>query len=152
MTQGSSHRRSPSSPHAPKSKASRPVLHRRGTSGFNRSISKLGAGQPRGPVKDDSDFDMAASFLNFWYVSGAYLGFLQGRSCPCMLAVIFGAAVRLVLKRQANPVPSAMCERQITVPNTSLLYCSERYVFLQLGPMDLTLEKKKKEKKDEERV
>ncbi|KAJ5179893.1 hypothetical protein N7492_003103 [Penicillium capsulatum] len=85
MTQGCSHRRSPSSPHAPKSKASRPVLHRRGTSGYGRSISKLGSGQPRAPVKDDDVFDMAASFLNF----------------------------------------CAMCERQITVPNTSLLYCSE---------------------------
>ncbi|KAJ6122306.1 hypothetical protein N7512_004771 [Penicillium capsulatum] len=91
MTQGCSHRRSPSSPHAPKSKASRPVLHRRGTSGYGRSISKLGSGQPRAPVKDDDVFDMAASFLNF----------------------------------------CAMCERQITVPNTSLLYCSERYRLVQ---------------------
>ncbi|KAJ5724937.1 hypothetical protein N7493_006665, partial [Penicillium malachiteum] len=58
MTQ--SHRRSPSHP---KSKSSRPVLHRRGTSAVNLSISKLGAGS-HCRVQDD-EFDMAASFLNF---------------------------------------------------------------------------------------
>jgi hypothetical protein len=74
MTQATtSHRRSPSSPHASKSKpAVRPAVHRRGTSGISLSISKLGAGQTtrshsRGGKADD-DFDMAASFLNFWYV------------------------------------------------------------------------------------
>ncbi|KAJ5779213.1 hypothetical protein N7457_006933 [Penicillium paradoxum] len=86
MTQTASfHRRSPSLPHALKSKA-RPVLHRRGTSSANVSISKLGSGQ-RGvskPSSDDTEFDMA-SFLNF----------------------------------------CAMCENQITVPNNTLLYCSE---------------------------
>ncbi|CAI7612729.1 unnamed protein product [Penicillium glandicola] len=80
-------RRSPSSPHASK-KSTRPALHRRGTSGANVSISKLGSG-PRGAIKpstssDDTEFDMA-SFLNF----------------------------------------CAMCENQITVPNNTLLYCSE---------------------------
>ncbi|KAJ5478401.1 hypothetical protein N7530_003910 [Penicillium desertorum] len=82
------HRRSPSSPHVSKSKSTRPALHRRGTSGVNVAISKLGSGQ-RGASKpstssDDTDFDMA-SFLNF----------------------------------------CAMCENQITVPNNTLLYCSE---------------------------
>ncbi|CAG8876706.1 unnamed protein product [Penicillium nalgiovense] len=82
------HRRSPSSPHVSKSKSTRPALHRRGTSGVNVAISKLGSGQ-RGVSKsstssDDTDFDMA-SFLNF----------------------------------------CAMCENQITVPNNTLLYCSE---------------------------
>ncbi|KAJ5202552.1 hypothetical protein N7449_004631 [Penicillium cf. viridicatum] len=81
-------RRSPSSPHASKSKSTRPALHRRGTSGANVSISKLGSGQ-KGASKpptstDDIEFDMA-SFLNF----------------------------------------CAMCENQITVPNNTLLYCSE---------------------------
>ncbi|OOQ82575.1 hypothetical protein PEBR_40240 [Penicillium brasilianum] len=91
MTQATtSHRRSPSTPHASKSKpAVRPALHRRGTSAVSLSISKLGSGQStrshsRG-VKAADDFDMAASFLNF----------------------------------------CAMCERQITVPNNSILYCSE---------------------------
>ncbi|KAJ6017013.1 hypothetical protein N7451_000392 [Penicillium sp. IBT 35674x] len=84
MTQSTSHRRSPSAPHT-KSKSSRPGLHRRGTSTVV-SISKLGAGSghSRG-AKDDDEFDMAASFLNF----------------------------------------CAMCENQITVPNNSILYCSE---------------------------
>ncbi|KAJ6149747.1 hypothetical protein N7471_000946 [Penicillium samsonianum] len=82
------HRRSPSSPHVSKSKSTRPALHRRGTSGANVIISKLGSGQ-RGASKpstssDDTEFDMA-SFLNF----------------------------------------CAMCENQITVPNNTLLYCSE---------------------------
>ncbi|KAJ5988144.1 hypothetical protein N7481_003354 [Penicillium waksmanii] len=94
MTQ--SHRRSPSSTHYPsKPKSSRPVLHRRGTSGVNLSISKLGSGHSHSTSNshsrshsrskdDESEFDMA-SFLNF----------------------------------------CAMCERQITVPNNTLLYCSE---------------------------
>ncbi|KAJ6004316.1 hypothetical protein N7499_000384 [Penicillium canescens] len=81
MTQTPVHRRSPSSPHASKPR-SRPVLHRRGTSGANVSITKLGSG--RGTSKPTDDEDMA-SFLNF----------------------------------------CAMCERQITVPNNTLLYCSE---------------------------
>ncbi|KAJ5387431.1 hypothetical protein N7509_009972 [Penicillium cosmopolitanum] len=94
MTQ--SHRRSPSSTHYPsKPKSSRPVLHRRGTSSVNLSISKLGSGHSHSTSnshsrshsrskEDESEFDMA-SFLNF----------------------------------------CAMCERQITVPNNTLLYCSE---------------------------
>ncbi|KAK5801156.1 hypothetical protein VI817_003368 [Penicillium citrinum] len=91
MTQ--SHRRSPSSSHylsKPKS-SSRPILHRRGTSGANLSISKLGSGHHHSHSNssqsrkvDESEFDMA-SFLNF----------------------------------------CAMCEKQITVPNNTLLYCSE---------------------------
>lgn len=73
MTQSSSHRRSPSSPHASKPKSSRPALHRRGTSAVSVSISKLGSGHSRGMSRsrsrgDETDFDMAASFLNFWYV------------------------------------------------------------------------------------
>ncbi|KAJ5088298.1 hypothetical protein N7456_011914, partial [Penicillium angulare] len=94
MTQSTSHRRSPSSPHASKPKSSRPVLHRRGASAV-RSISKLGAGpghshsnsysHSRSVKEDDLEFDMSASFLNF----------------------------------------CAMCENQITVPNNSILYCSE---------------------------
>ncbi|KAJ5102753.1 hypothetical protein N7532_003282 [Penicillium argentinense] len=88
MTQ-STHRRShssshPSKPRSPKS--SRPVLHRRGASSVNVSISKLGSGSHSTSTRstDETDFDMA-SFLNF----------------------------------------CAMCERQITVPNDTLLYCSE---------------------------
>ncbi|KAJ5138960.1 uncharacterized protein N7515_003808 [Penicillium bovifimosum] len=88
MTQSAPfHRRSPSSPHASKSKTTRPAIHRRGNSHASTSISKLGSGQ-RGACKpttsDDTEFDMA-SFLNF----------------------------------------CAMCENQITVPNNTLLYCSE---------------------------
>ncbi|CAG8901597.1 unnamed protein product [Penicillium egyptiacum] len=82
------HRRSPSSPHVSKSKSTRPALHRRGTSGANVTISKLGSGQrvasKPSTSSDDTEFDMA-SFLNF----------------------------------------CAMCENQITVPNNTLLYCSE---------------------------
>ncbi|KAJ5627532.1 hypothetical protein N7528_004959 [Penicillium herquei] len=87
MTQ--SHRRSPSHP---KSKSSRPVLHRRGTSAVNLSISKLGAGS-HCRVQDD-EFDMAASFLNF----------------------------------------CAMCEKQITVPNNSLLYSAAAKTPANLSP------------------
>lgn len=68
MTQTSpSHRRTPSTPYTSKSKSSRPVLHRRGTSGATVTISKLGSGKDRGVKSSQDDFDMA-SFLNFWYV------------------------------------------------------------------------------------
>lgn len=89
MTQGA-HRRSPSSPHASKPKLSRPALHRRGTSGFNRSISKLGSGQPKEVIQDDGEFDMAASFLNFWYVLTVEF-LIAGpcrESCPDMAAAV----------------------------------------------------------------
>ncbi|CAG8142282.1 unnamed protein product [Penicillium salamii] len=96
MTQTPSHRRSPSTPYT-KSKASRPVLHRRGTSSATVTISKLGSGKDRGTKPPPEDVDMA-SFLNF----------------------------------------CAMCENQITTPNNSILYCSERYVanYLYLGVLD----------------
>ncbi|KAJ5545172.1 hypothetical protein N7461_007476 [Penicillium sp. DV-2018c] len=88
MTQSTPfHRRSPSSPHASKSKTTRPAVHRRGTSHASTQISKLGSGQRafgKPTSSDDTEFDMA-SFLNF----------------------------------------CAMCENQITVPNNTLLYCSE---------------------------
>lgn len=64
------HRRTQSS-NASKVRPARPTLHRRGTT--THSIHKLGSGQPR-PSKDvGDDFDMAASFLNFWYVSYLFL-------------------------------------------------------------------------------
>lgn len=71
MTQSTSHRRSPSSPHISKQKLSRPNLHRRGTSAINVSISKLGAGSghSRASSKDDDAEVAMASFLNFWYVT-----------------------------------------------------------------------------------
>lgn len=121
MTQSttSHHRRSPSTPHTivPKSKpAVRPGLHRRVTSGVSLSISKLGSGHhhssstrshSRGINKADDDFDMAASFLNFWYVRylfllfhsfsllGGRLIFAQSpcRTCPapCMPVAVISA-------------------------------------------------------------
>ncbi|CAG8946851.1 unnamed protein product [Penicillium salamii] len=63
MTQTPSHRRSPSTPYT-KSKASRPVLHRRGTSSATVTISKLGSGKDRGTKPPPEEVDMA-SFLNF---------------------------------------------------------------------------------------
>lgn len=70
MTQtSSSHRRSPT--HSSKSKATRPVLHRRGTSA-TVTISKLGSGKDREVKPSDDDLDMA-SFLNFWYVTLIYI-------------------------------------------------------------------------------
>lgn len=94
MTQSTaSHRRSPSSPHAPKSKpVVRPGLHRRGVSGISLSISKLGSGhsarsQSRG-VKVDDDFDMAASFLNFWYVESCRLVFFFSFWASSILALV----------------------------------------------------------------
>lgn len=71
MTQSNSHlhhRRTPSS-NGSKVRTSRPALHRKGTYSVNHSISKLGSGQVRRPeAESDRQPDMAASFLNFWYV------------------------------------------------------------------------------------
>ncbi|KAJ5894503.1 hypothetical protein N7495_006194 [Penicillium taxi] len=96
MTQS---RRSPSSPH--KQKSSRPILHRRGTSGANLSISKLG-----------SVFSISGEFFPFLI---SYLGpktsFTPYSYIPLLVNTDF--------------LISAMCERQITVPNNSILYCSE---------------------------
>jgi hypothetical protein len=74
MTQGNfsshhHHRRSHSGSYAPKFRTVRPALHRKGTSFVNHSISKLGAGHTRhSDPDDDCQPEMAASFLNFWYV------------------------------------------------------------------------------------
>ena len=47
---------------------SRPTLHRKGASVGN-SISKLGSGHlSRVEMEDEPPFEMAAGFLNFWYV------------------------------------------------------------------------------------
>ncbi|KKK25448.1 hypothetical protein P175DRAFT_0438524 [Aspergillus ochraceoroseus IBT 24754] len=81
------HRRTPSGSNGSKLRTARPVLHRKGASLVNHSISKLGSGQVKNFQFGDDDRlpEMAASFLNF----------------------------------------CAMCERQITVPDNTLLYCSE---------------------------
>ncbi|KAL4927391.1 uncharacterized protein BDV17DRAFT_127015 [Aspergillus undulatus] len=83
----SHHRRTPSGPKSPKSRSTRPSIHRRGTSSANISISKLGSGHSRSVAVEDDDLlpEMASSFLNY----------------------------------------CAMCEKQITVPDSRLLYCSE---------------------------
>lgn len=71
MTQSnglSHHRRSPSGSNSSKRPA-RPAIHRKGTSFANISISKLGSGQARtASTDDDRTPEMAASFLNYWYV------------------------------------------------------------------------------------
>lgn len=128
MTQTpSSHRRSPT--HSSKSKATRPVLHRRGTSA-TVTFSKLGSGKDKDrEIKpSDDDLDMA-SFLNFWYVTLIYiLASWHPSILDMLLAVICVPFTGLFSNIKADPVPSAMCENQITTPNNSLLYCSERYV------------------------
>lgn len=71
MTQSNNHhRRTSSGSNVPKLRNSRPALHRRGTSFVNHSISKLGSGQVTKQLEldDDRQPEMAASFLNFWYV------------------------------------------------------------------------------------
>lgn len=67
------HRRTPSN--GSKLRAVRPALHRRGTT--NYSIHKLGSGQAKQSVSvdDDCESEMAASFLNFWYVQEPYTRF-----------------------------------------------------------------------------
>lgn len=72
MTQGHyhlHHRRTLSGSNVPKVRTARPTLHRKGTSFVNHSIAKLGSGNPRRcESEDDRQYEMAASFLNFWYV------------------------------------------------------------------------------------
>ena len=114
------HRRTPSF-NPPKVKSARPTLHRRSTT--HHSILKLGSGQPKqqSVVHENSHSEMAASFLNFWYVV-IFLILLV-----CLSANILHSAHSLFLRLTLSC--SAMCERQITVPDNSLLYCSERSVF-----------------------
>lgn len=133
MTQSTStHRRSPSSPHACKSRAPRPGLHRRGTSGANLSISKLGTGHSRGVSRsrsrdlNASELDMAATFLNFWYVIELLILHLAepaGTSCPCMpVTVIARAAVAVEisgLNKCAN-LSIAPCARDRSLFQTVL--------------------------------
>lgn len=76
-----SHRRVPSPLNLNKVstvKSARPALQRKGTS-LGHSISKLGSGQPKRQEKDDSQpYEMAASFLNFWYVGYSWWIVVQG--------------------------------------------------------------------------
>ena len=114
------HRRTPSF-NPPKVKSARPTLHRRSTT--HHSILKLGSGQPKqqSVVHENSHSEMAASFLNFWYVV-IFLILLV-----CLSANPLHSTHSLFLRLTLSC--SAMCERQITVPDNSLLYCSERSVF-----------------------
>ena len=117
------HRRTPSF-NPPKVKSARPTLHRRSTT--HHSIFKLGSGQPKqSVVQDNSHSEMAASFLNFWYVIIINVIFLI--SLFALSANTLHSAHSLFLRLTLSC--SAMCERQITVPDNSLLYCSERSVF-----------------------
>ncbi|GLI77947.1 hypothetical protein PoHVEF18_006244 [Penicillium ochrochloron] len=100
MTQSttSHHRRSPSSPHTiiPKSKpAVRPGLHRRGTSGVSLSISKLGSGHHHHSSSTRSHSRGINKADDDFDMAASFLNFC------------------------------AMCERQITIPNNTILYCSE---------------------------
>ena len=116
------HRRTPSF-NPPKVKSARPTLHRRSTT--HHSIFKLGSGQPKqSVVQDNSHSEMAASFLNFWYVTSNVISLILP---VCLSANILHSAHSLFLRLTLSC--SAMCERQITVPDNSLLYCSERSVF-----------------------
>ena len=116
------HRRTPSF-NPPKVKSARPTLHRRSTT--HHSIFKLGSGQPKqSVVQDNSHSEMAASFLNFWYVTSNVISLILP---VCLSANTLHSAHSLFLRLTLSC--SAMCERQITVPDNSLLYCSERSVF-----------------------
>lgn len=118
-------RRFPSSPHASKSKSTRPALHRRGTSSANVSISKLGSGQ-KGASKpptstDDIEFEMA-SFLNFWYVINPKP--LIFESCrdhfPRMpVAVICVPYTDLLFNgHKADPIPVPCVRTKLPFPTT----------------------------------
>lgn len=141
MTQSNSHlhhRRTPSS-NGSKVRTSRPTLHRKGTYSVNHPISKLGSGQVRRPEPEsDRQPDMAASFLNFWYVIARYLLLIEERwestSVPETLPIGPSGPYHCcpslhTLDIRADQLGSAMCERQITVPDNSLLYCSERCAY-----------------------
>lgn len=115
MTQSSTHRRSASSPHASRSKSSRPAIHRRGTSGANLSISKLGSGYSRGGSRsrnrnDETESDMAASFLNFWYVDRclSYIYFFLNRTyCSAVLYAVVGLHIYVWTVANVSTAPCA---------------------------------------------
>lgn len=65
------------------------------------------------PEEDDS---MGSSFLQFWYVLSVRFTTIYHKKPPPPSSPIANI--------ESN---SAMCEKQIVVPNNSILYCSEKY-------------------------
>ena len=96
-----------SPPHVKKTavRAQRPVPVSRAFSGSKLASKavKGKAGDDELAEKDDDDDDMAMSFLQYWYASPSLVNMPSANCC------------------------SAFCEKQIVVPNNSILYCSERY-------------------------
>ncbi|KAJ5751030.1 hypothetical protein N7533_008058 [Penicillium manginii] len=108
------HRRSPSSTHPSKSKSSRPVLHRRGTSAINLSISKLGSGSTNSHSRSNSrgkdeetEFDMA-SFLNFCC--------RRKDSCKPLSASM--PSMPMATTPSTPPASPPLCPRTIVAPMT----------------------------------
>jgi len=63
-------------------------------------------------IFDFDDDDMGNTFLQYW----------------CVIVVT------PQLNQPLTPYSSAMCEKQILVPSSSILYCSERYLAPKLLP------------------
>lgn len=89
-------------------KVSRPAPSSNSTSRLKTAPHKINNNPLRNgeEIVMDED-DMGSSFLQYWLVQ----------------FVLYGLLVHLVL----IGLHSAMCERQIVVPNNSILYCSEKY-------------------------
>lgn len=51
---------------------------------------------------------------------------------PTLISSFFFLSQSQTIKNPANSLSSAMCEKQITVPNNTLLYCSEGYVLIPI--------------------
>lgn len=64
------------------------------------------------PASEEDD-SMGSSFLQFWYVLPTLFTAIRLKTPPPPIADVKSI--------------SAMCEKQIVVPNNSILYCSERY-------------------------
>lgn len=130
------------------------------TSKSYQSISKLlgaGGGSTVRTTNRIDDEDMATSFLQYWYVLGRSMNL--GPYLPVLVLATRPTRPRLPSARLLVPfaiqhfesyIPcllnsaslcqdprlthiinhSAMCETQIMIPDNSVLYCSERYLFI----------------------
>lgn len=97
----------PSTPHVrkgaaktPRSASSTPRITNKAT-----KVTKHPKEEDLEDLEDQDDDGMASSFLQFWYISKFQTSFLP----------------------RSNPTRSGHCEKQIVVPNASILYCSEKW-------------------------
>ena len=100
---------------------------------FSGIITGSGGGRPNAAVavvgeRRGIDVDLDMTFLQYWsvYVYPFTLAYLL-LFLPCQ-GLFFAVGANLAILVGINCSPS--CDKQILIPNSQVLYCSERFVFL----------------------